>query len=321
MSAFRTLLFSAATITAVTGAAFAQTDWPSQTVTVIIGASPGGDTDFNARTFARYFEQVTGVSMVITNMPGGGATIATSAVRDAAPDGSTILFGHTGHLIVTEVSGLADYGIDDFEICCIPAVDQGAVFVTSAQSEITSVEELLERTNEDPNAVIFGTEFGGYSHLQGLLLMNETGAEMRFVDTGSAAEKITSLLGGRIHVAGIAYGAIQDYHEAGQMAVLGQPNAERNPLLGEISTFSEQGIDFVMNNPYIIAFPKGTDEAIIERMAEISAEISEIPEYASDLEQGFRQPVLSYGHEESLELLGTIRDNYMQYRDALQASR
>ncbi len=321
MSAFRTLLFSAATITAVTGAAFAQTDWPSQTVTVIIGASPGGDTDFNARTFARYFEQVTGVSMVITNMPGGGATIATSAVRDAAPDGSTILFGHTGHLIVTEVSGLADYGIDDFEICCIPAVDQGAVFVTSAQSEITSVEELLERTNEDPNAVIFGTEFGGYSHLQGLLLMNETGAEMRFVDTGSAAEKITSLLGGRIHVAGIAYGAIQDYHEAGQMAVLGQPNAERNPLLGEIPTFSEQGIDFVMNNPYIIAFPKGTDEAIIERMAEISAEISEIPEYASDLEQGFRQPVLSYGHEESLELLGTIRDNYMQYRDALQASR
>lgn len=321
MSAFRTLLFSAATITAVTGAAFAQTDWPSQTVTVIIGASPGGDTDFNARTFARYFEQVTGVSMVITNMPGGGATIATSAVRDAAPDGSTILFGHTGHLIVTEVSGLADYGIYDFEICCIPAVDQGAVFVTSAQSEITSVEELLERTNEDPNAVIFGTEFGGYSHLQGLLLMNETGAEMRFVDTGSAAEKITSLLGGRIHVAGIAYGAIQDYHEAGQMAVLGQPNAERNPLLGEIPTFSEQGIDFVMNNPYIIAFPKGTDEAIIERMAEISAEISEIPEYASDLEQGFRQPVLSYGHEESLELLGTIRDNYMQYRDALQASR
>ncbi|WP_294928573.1 tripartite tricarboxylate transporter substrate binding protein [uncultured Paracoccus sp.] len=321
MSAIRTLLFSAAAITAMTGAGFAQVDWPNQTVNVIIGASPGGDTDFNARTFARYFEQVTGVSMVITNMPGGGATIATSAVRDAAPDGATVLFGHTGHLIVTEVSGLADYGIDDFEICCVPAVDQGAVFVTSAQSGIETVDDLLERTGEDPDAVIFGTEFGGYSHLQGLLLMNETGAEMRLVDTGSAAEKITSLLGGRIQVAGIAYGAIQDYHEAGQMAVLGQPNAERNPLLGDIPTFTEQGIDFVMNNPYIIAFPKGTDQAIVERMAEISAEISQIPEYASDLEQGFRQPVLSYGHSESLELLGAIRENYMQYRDALQSSR
>lgn len=321
MSAIRTLLFSAATITVVAGAAFAQTDWPDQTVNVIIGASPGGDTDFNARTFARYFEQVTGASMVITNMPGGGATIATSAVRDAAPDGSTILFGHTGHLIVTEVSGLADYGIDDFEICCIPAVDQGAVFVTSAQSGITSVEDLVKRTNDDPDAVIYGTEFGGYSHLQSLLFMNETGADMRLVDTGSAAEKIASLLGGRVHVAGIAYGAVQDYHESDQMVVLGQPNAERNPLLGDIPTFAEQGVDFVMNNPYIIAFPKGTDEAIVERMAEIAAEISDIPEYAADLEQGFRQPVLSYGHEESIELLSTLRDNYMQYRDALQSSR
>ena len=321
MSAMRRLLFSAAAIATTAGAGFAQTDWPDRPVNVIIGASPGGDTDFNARTFARYFEQVTGVSMVITNMPGGGATIATTAVRDAEPDGATVLFGHTGHLIVTEVSGLADYGIDDFEICCIPAVDQGAVFVTSEQSGIASVDDLLEQTTADPDAVIYGTEFGGYSHLQGLLFMEQTGAQMRLVDTGSAAEKIASLLGGRIQVAGIAYGAVQDYHEAGQMSVLGQPNAERNPLLGDIPTFTEQGVDFVMNNPYIIAFPKGTDEAIVERMAEISAEISQIPEYATDLEQGFRQPVLSYGHEESLELLHAIRDNYMQHGDALQSSR
>src|SRR5690606_14151988 len=116
--------------------ALAETDWPNRTINVIIGASPGGDTDFNARTIAKYFEQVTGVSMVVTNMPGGGATIATTAVRDAEPDGYTMLFGHTGHLIVTEVSQLANYGIDEFEICCIPAVDQGAVFVASAQSGI-----------------------------------------------------------------------------------------------------------------------------------------------------------------------------------------
>src|SRR5690606_5519844 len=98
------------------GTALAQTDWPQRTINVSIGASPGGDTDFNARTMAKYFEQVTGGSMVITNMPGGGATIATSAVKDADPDGYTMLFGHTGHLVVTEVSGLADYGIEDFEI-------------------------------------------------------------------------------------------------------------------------------------------------------------------------------------------------------------
>ena len=302
-------------------AALGDTNWPTRTINVIIGASPGGDTDFNARTMARFFEEITGTSMVITNMPGGGATIASSEVRHSEPDGYTMLFGHTGHLIVTEVSGLADYGIDDFEICCVPAIDQGAVLVASRQSGIESVADLVARTEEEPGSVIFGTEFGGYSHLQGLIFQRETGADMQFVDTGSAAEKIASLLGGRIHVGGIAYGAIQDYHAAGEMVVLGQPNDEPNPLLGDIPTFVEQDVDFVMNNPYIIAFPAGTDEAIVARMGEIMQQITEIPEYAQALEEGFRQPVSFLPQEAAMERLHAIRDDYMSYRNALQDAR
>ncbi len=313
------LACSAIALTATT--ALGQTDWPERTINVIIGASPGGDTDFNARTMARFFEEITGTSMVITNMPGGGATIATSEVRNADPDGYTMLFGHTGHLIVTEVSGLADYGIDDFEICCIPAIDQGAVLVASKQSGIESVEDVVERTEEEPGSVIYGTEFGGYSHLQGLIFQRETGAEMQFVDTGSAAEKIAALLGGRIHVGGIAYGAIQDYHTSGEMVVLGQPNEEPNPLLGDIPTFAEQGVDFVMNNPYIIAFPEGTDEAIVGRMGEIMQQITEIPEYAQALEEGFKQPVSFLPHDEAMERLNAIREDYMSYQDALREAR
>lgn len=322
-----TITLAATAALFASSAAFAQsddqsgTDWPTRPVNVIIGASPGGDTDFNARTFAQYFEQVTGQSMVVTNTPGGGATIATSAVRDADPDGYTALFGHTGHVIVAEVSGLADYGLDAFEICCIPAIDQGAVIVTSEASGIESVEDLVSKTKEDPGNVIYGTELGGYSHLQGLILQNQTGAEMRLVDTGSAAEKITALLGGRIQVAGIAYGAVQDYVEGGQMNVIGQPNDPRNPLLGDIPTFKEQDVDFVMTNPYMIAFPKGTDQAIIDKMGEIAKEISEIPEYAEALEQGFKQPVSFLPKDKALTRLNEIRDRYMEYHDELQASR
>lgn len=299
-------------------ASMAETAWPERTINVIIGASPGGDTDFNARTMAKYFEQVTGSTMVITNMPGGGATIATSAVKDAAPDGYTMLFGHTGHLIVAEVSGLANYGIADFEICCIAAIDQGAVFVTSEQSGLKTVADVKAA---EAGSLTFGTELGGYSHLQGLIFQDATGVEMNVVDTGSASEKIASLLGGRIDVAGIAYGAVQDYVTSGQMSVLGQPNAERNPLLGEIPTFSEQDIDMVMNNPYMIAFPKGTDPEIVAKMGSVMQEISQIPEYAADLEQGFKQPVAFLPKDEAMTRLNEIRDAYMPYREALQGSR
>lgn len=303
------------------GVAFAQTAWPERTVNVIIGASPGGDTDFNARTMARFFEEITGTSMIITNMPGGGATIATSAVRDADADGYTMLFGHTGHLVVTEVSGLADYGIDDFDICCIPAIDQGAVLVASKRSGLETARDVVEKTKAEPGSVTFGTEFGGYSHLQGLIFQNGSGADMTIVDTGSAAEKIAALLGGRIDVAGIAYGAIQDYAEAGQMVVLGQPNEERNPLLADIPTFAEQDVDFVMNNPYIIAFPKGTDPEIVAKMGDVMQQISEMPEYAEALEQGFKQPVVFLPKDDATARLNQIRESYMPYREALQAVR
>jgi len=310
----------AAVLSVAASAACAETDWPTRTIQVVIPASPGGDTDFNARTMAKYFEQITGKSMVITNMAGGGGSIATSQVKDSAPDGNTILFAHTGQMIVNEVSGLIDYSIDDFAISCIPGVDKGAVFVASKQSGITSVDELVTNAQANPNTVIYGTELGGFSHLQGLIVQDLADLELKIVDTGSAAEKITSLLGGRIDLTAITFGAVQDYAATGQMSVLGQPNAEPNPLLGDIPTFKAQGIDFVMDKPYIVAFPKGTDPAIVEKMATVMKEITELPEYAKDLEQGFKQPVSFYHTEDAIAHLHEIRTDYLQYQDLLRGT-
>ncbi|MGL5542564.1 MAG: hypothetical protein ACRDB2_04425, partial [Fusobacteriaceae bacterium] len=50
--------------------------WPTKTVEVLVTANAGGDTDFNARTFAKYFRKYTGKSMVITNMAGSNGMIA-----------------------------------------------------------------------------------------------------------------------------------------------------------------------------------------------------------------------------------------------------
>ncbi len=83
---------------AVAHGASAQSDvkWPTKPVQVIVPAGAGGDTDFNARQMARYFEKITGKPMIVTNVNGGSGTIGTGQVKSAAPDGNTILFAHTG---------------------------------------------------------------------------------------------------------------------------------------------------------------------------------------------------------------------------------
>lgn len=297
----------------------AETDWPNRTVQVIVPAAAGGDTDFNARTMAKYFNQITDENMVITNMNGGGGTVAAAQVRNAEPDGNTILFAHTGTLLVNEVSGMLDYSYDQgFDVCCIAGVDKGAVFVASEASGIKTLDDLIKKAKASPDTVIYGTELGGFSHLQGLIFEDLAGVDLKIVDAGSAAEKIAALLGGRIDVSAITYGAVQDYAKTGALSILAQPNDEANPLLEGVKTFKEQGLDYVMDKPYIVAFPKGTDPAIVQKMASVMKQITEQPGYAKELEQGFKQPVSYYDQQQAQQLLQTTRENYLKYRDLLR---
>jgi len=309
---------------AVSTGAFAQADvkWPTRPVQVIVPAGAGGDTDFNARQVARYFEKITGKPMVVTNVNGGGGTIAMAQVQDAAPDGNTLFFGHTGMLIVNEVSGLINYKFDDkLDICCIPAVDKSVVFIASKKSGLKSLQEVIAKAKAHPGTLVYGTELGGFSHLQGLMFAKQAGVQLKVVDVGSASDKITSLLGGRIDLASISFGPVKDYAATGDMVMLAQYSKERNPLLGDIKTFSEQGIKFDMEKPYVIAFPKGTSPAIIKKMSDVMQQISKDPAYAKALEQGFKQPVTFYNTKEAVAELNQVRDELMQYKDLLRQKK
>ena len=80
----------AAAAVAVSTGAMAQADvkWPTKPVQVIVPAGAGGDTDFNARQMARYFEKIAGKPMVVTNVNGGGGTISGLTINVNSSGGS-----------------------------------------------------------------------------------------------------------------------------------------------------------------------------------------------------------------------------------------
>ncbi|ARS47982.1 protein TctC [Ectopseudomonas mendocina] len=294
--------------------------WPTRPVQVVVIANPGGDTDFNARMMAKYFNQLTGRSMVVTNVAGGGGTLAAEQVKGAAPDGNTLLFTHPGQLIVNEVAGLTEDSFETFDVACIAGVDKSTVFVASKQSGVSSMQDLIEKSKANPGSITYGTEMGSFSHLQGLMLEKLTGIKLKMVDGGTVADRVVGMLGGRLDMGAITYGSVQDYVQGGQMVALGQPNAERNAMLGDVPTLKEQGLDITMDKPYVVAFPKGTDPAIVKKMADLMKQISEIPEYAEDLKK-FKQPVAFHGTEESRAILAKTRDDFMQFKDELRKAK
>jgi len=317
---FRTTV-AAVALTIGSASFAADTAWPTKPVQVIVPAGAGGDTDFNARTMAKFFSKITSKPMVITNVNGGGGTIGMAQVKGAAPDGNTILFSHTGNMIVNEVSGLIDYSFNDFDIACIPAVDKGTVLVAGKNSGLKTVADVVAKAKAQPHTVIYGTELGGFSHLQGLIFQKKAGIELKIVDTGSASDKITSLLGGRIDLASITYGAVKDYEKTGDMFMVAQYNDPANPLIPTVKTFKQQGIPLQLEKQYIIAFPKGTDPAIVQKMANVMRQITKDPAYAKALEDGFKQPVSYYDTKDAIKLLGEVRDEFMQYKDLLRQAK
>jgi len=294
--------------------------WPTRPVQVVVIANPGGDTDFNARTMAKYFNQITGKSMVVTNIAGGGGTLAAEQVKGAAADGNTMLFTHPGQMIVNEVAGLTEDSYETFDVSCIAGVDKSAVFVASKQSGVTSMQDLVEKSKAKPGSITYGTEMGSFSHVQGLMLEKLTDTKLKMVDGGTVSDRVVGMLGGRLDLGAISYGSVQDYVSGGQMTVLGQPNDTRNPLLGDVPTLKEQGLDITMDKPYVVAFPKGTDPAIVKKMADLMKQITEIPEYAEDLKK-FKQPVAYFGTEESKAILAKTREDFMQFKDELRKAK
>ena len=294
--------------------------WPTRPVQVVVIANPGGDTDFNARMMAKYFNEITGKTMVVTNVAGGGGTLAAEQVKGAAPDGNTILFTHPGQLIVNEVAGLTEDSYETFDVSCIAGVDKSTVFVASKQSGVTSMKDLVDKSKANPGSITYGTEMGSFSHIQGLMLEKLTGAKLKMVDGGTVSDRVVGMLGGRLDLGAITYGSVQDYVQGGQMVALGQPNAERNAMLGEVPTLKEQGLDITMDKPYVVAFPKGTDPAIVKKMSDIMQQIAEKPAYAEDLKK-FKQPVTFFATEEAKQILAKTREDFMQFKDELRKAK
>ena len=80
------------------GAATAQADWPTKTVTVIVPSSPGGGTDAYGRILAQALTEQLKQTFVVDNKPGASGAIGASAAALAAPDGYTLLVASNSSL-------------------------------------------------------------------------------------------------------------------------------------------------------------------------------------------------------------------------------
>lgn len=291
----------------------AEVAYPTETIQIIVPLKPGGDTDLNARMLAKYMEKELGVSVIVVNVPGAGGTIGMDQVKQAKPDGHQVLFFHT-EAMLTEISGLIDYKLDAYEMAGICIVDNTTVLATHKDAPYKTLAELTEYAKANPGKVEFGMQTGGYPHLIGLALEGTADIDMNLVDVGGNADKMTALLGHKTDVINVQYGLAKDYFANGEFVNLGLCSIDRNELMPDLITATEQGYEMDFNKFFFCAMPEGTPAEIVDKFSNAMKNVCEDPAFIEEAGKSFLTS--SYMNpEDAMDYANTVYDNLVQYKD------
>ncbi len=292
-------------------------DWPTKAIEVVVPHNPGGENDLNMRRFAKYLEKEIGQRIIIVNMAGAGATVGMNNVRASKPDGyRAICYATAGQ--IAEIIGMMDCTLTEaFDIAATHVIDKYNVFIANGDVPYNNVAELVEYAKANPGEVNFGTEFGAFSHVTVLALADLAGVEFNIIDAGTASEKTTAILGGRLDATGSQYGLIQQYVDTGEVKCLGILSEERQPGAENVPTVREAGYDLVFERVFFVGFPKGTDPEIIAKFNEASKRVYENPDYVAECKAGMAEAHYMTP-EDATAYFEKAYDDYNKYRDLLR---
>jgi|LSQX01.3.fsa_nt_gb tripartite-type tricarboxylate transporter receptor subunit TctC len=285
-------------------------DWPKRTITIVVPFGTGGDSDFNARVMAKYLSKELGVNVVVENISGSGGSIGSSAVKDAEPDGYTVLQNHNA-LMISRANGISDFGLEAFELVGITAANPGDVFAVASSTGIETLDDLVEACKKQKMTV--ATNIGATTQVLSFMLAEY--ADVVQVDVGGIADKVVALLGGHVDIIVGPYGNVKPYVDSGDFNILGVCGKERAALYPEVPTCIEQGYEIYFPTRFFMAFPRGTDQRIVEKFrAAVEKIITTNEEYAEEIAKAYYQSPLFLQPEEALEVYAEIDELIGRYK-------
>lgn len=284
------------------GTAVAQ-EWPSGSVQLVVPAKPGGGTDAAARIIAGALAEKTGGDFIVVNNPGGGGAVAAETVRTADPDGSQLLFYHSGLLSTYHTGGYDQSPLEAFTLIEAMPVGGSYALAVNARGPYETMQDLMQAAAEKPNKITLGVQLRGSTHFMAGLMETGNDAKFRVVEAGSDADKLVQLQGQQIDAALINTSGTMQYVESGDLRVLatisGQP--DRDPNAPEFPSMAELGYDdAVYGLDFLLMGPSGMDETLVETINATFSEVLNDEEISAQLVK-MRFPITPLGVAESME--------------------
>ena len=243
--------------------------YPDHAIRIVVGFPPGQTTDATARSLAAKMSETLQQAVYVDNKPGAGGSLAAEAVKNAAPDGYTLLLSSTATLAINPslYRKLSYDPIKDFEPVARIAGSPLALF-TATSTPVSNLQETLSFIKAKGGRASYGSPGNGTTaHIAMEMLKQDTGADITHVPYKGSPAMINDIVAGRVEFAFDATGSIVPFSKGGRIKLLGVTSAKRLPSVPSVPTIAEQGVPGyeVLAWTGMLA-PKGTPASVIQKL-------------------------------------------------------
>jgi tripartite-type tricarboxylate transporter receptor subunit TctC len=274
-------------------AAAALAQYPNRPVRVLVGFTPGGGVDINARLAASKLGEYLGQQFVVENRPGAGTNIANEAVAKAAPDGYTLLFNSPAVAINMSLYKNPPYdALRDLAAVSVFS-ESTNILVVPASLPVKSVKELVALAKEKPGVLNYSSAGPGTTqHLAAELFKLRTGTKIVHVPYKGSAPSLTALIAGEVQLSFVNPVAIGQHVKSGRLRALGVAGAKRTTFLPDVPTLKEAGVEGVEVPLWFgLLAPAGTPSEIVHALAAGVAKGAHSPDMQKKLLDQGAEPV------------------------------
>ena len=267
--------------------------YPSRPVRFVVGFTPGGGVDINARLLAAKMSELLGQQVVVENKPGAGTNIANEMVAKSAADGYTLLFTSPAVAINMSLYRNPPYdALRDFAGVAVFS-ESTNLLVVPAALPARSVKDLIAMAKKRPGTLNYSSAgVGTTQHLAAELFKLRTRTDIVHVPYKGSAPSLTALIAGEVQLSFVNPVAAGPHVKSGRLRALAVAGDKRTALLPDVPTMAEAGVEGVeVPLWYGLLAPKATPRDIVHTLAAAVAKAADSADLRAQLAKDGAIPV------------------------------
>jgi len=269
----------------------AEAGFPSRPIRLIVPYSAGGIADTVVRIVQPKTAEALGVPVIVENRTGASGAVGAAAAAAAPPDGYTLV----AEGATTITSPLANKSLPLDYDRLVPVTQLTiAPYVLGIRADFpaTDLQGFLAEARRRPGSVTFGTPgIAHIGHLMGELLQSLAAVKLEHIPYRGGANAARDLAGGQLDAVIISESSLRPVLESGKARAIGVTGASRRPGLPGVPAIGEVVPGYELGTWIIVYAPRGTPEAVQERLAAAFRAATTDPEVRAKLAQTGSDPM------------------------------